>query len=1512
MTIGNNKQVYDLTHPQQRIWYVEKLYPGNPINNIGGKMIVKKALDIKILQKAINLVVKNNDGMRMQFLDEDGKIKMYIENYHPFSVRYLDFRKYESPQEELQKYIEAESRKTFDLLGKPLYNLSIFRNSDHETGVIISVHHIILDGWSLNLFFSQLAKTYNHLVYGSSLDELDTSSYLDFIKREQEYLQSKRMYKNKKFWSEKFEILPEEFLYKTSEELAANRVSCEISPEQTRKIRDFLEENQLSTNTFFVSLMVIYLQKILLQEDIIMGMPVLNRSGKKEKNTFGMFTSVMPFRLQLSEDVSFLELMSLVNKEVSSCFFHQKYPYNLLLQDIELLKKGYDNLFQVWVNTYSTEVQEKFDDMPYQLEEYSNGNTLYSLHLIVKEWDPQKILLEFDYKMSDYSAQDIESLFGYLEYMIEQILEKPEINCSQLALMSDKRQEDLLEKFNQTEVDFQHDKLLHEPFEEQVKKNPDCVALIFEDQTLTYRELNERSNQLARVLRAKGIGPDMIVGIRAERSLEMVIGIFGILKAGGAYMPIDPSFPKDRALYMLNNSSSSILLTQSKFASDIVFNGEVIQLEDEALYYGETSNLEKITSAANLAYVIYTSGSTGQPKGVMIEHISVMNRLNWGQKTYPIDERDIIMQKTPFCFDVSVVELFSWSMAGAVLCLLVPGGEKEPEVIVKTIEKKNITSIHFVASMLNAFLDYIESTNGIERIATLRRIFTSGEAVNPQQVNRFNKILYENKQITLHDLYGPTEASIEVSYFDCSTNSEYTRIPIGKPIDNVSLYVVNPKNYKQLQPIGNVGELCIAGVCLARGYLNQTDLTNEKFVENPFLPNTKMYRTGDLARWLPDGNIEYLGRMDEQVKIRGYRIEIGEIESGILRYPEVIDAVVIARKNSYAEIYLCAYVVSHNENIIQEIREYLSQTLPSYMVPSYFIKLDKIPLTANGKFDRKILPEPEGIRRTEHEYIEPSNETQTKIASVFQDVLGIEQVGIEDNFFLLGGDSIKAIQIISRLRQENIQLQVKDILRHQTIANLTSCINMVTQKKEYFQGIVEGEMESLPIHSWFYEQSLVNQNHYNQTIMLKVNSTLDIQILRQAFGELISHHDGLRLNYNCSTKKHIFSNTYINEEFPIQEYDLTRLSKEDQEKEIINIGTHLKGNFDLTGSLLIKAAIVCLSSSEKQLMITAHHIVIDGVSWRILLEDLYTAYQAIKVGEAVLLPKKTASLKEWYENLAIYAQETDFSEETVYWKAIEEKSFVLPCEKTISNWQLFNFNTIRDCLSADETEKLLKDTYKSYKLEIQEALLVAFAQTVKKVFHQEEMIIELEGHGRFLPDTDVSRTIGWFTSMYPIHLICNQNDLFENIKVIKEQLRSVPNQGFGYGLLKYLLGRLSNNENQRVQLRFNYLGQFSGKKDNDLFGDFTNLLTGEEICLSNDSSALIEINCMVLNGIFHVWVTYHEQAFKVDNMSDFVQTYLQQLRMLIQQTGLEEKVYFTPSDFENIDINQEDLEQLFN
>lgn len=1033
-----NKEYYELSSAQKRMYILNEI--GKTTNyNMPIAIMVKGNLNIDKLEQVFMTIIERHESFRTSFQVIDGTLLQKIEDKLSFKIEY---------QDKLIKNIDTDISdfiRPFQLNEAPLLRVKVIRKSENESIMLIDMHHIISDGVSLSILFDELIKLYK----GEKLEDLKLQ-YKDFANWENRKIQSGGLIRQKEYWSEVFKDdipvldMPLDFKRPEKQTFNGEVLEFKISKKDIEKLKRI--GKNINLNFIIFALYAILLNKYTNQDDFIIGSITAGRNHADINQMVGNFINFLPIRSKINTEESFIKTLEAYTQNMISVYQNQEYPFEKMIHDIDInFDRTRNPLFDtaiVFHNELESDILNKKievqDDLTFENYKIKRQNSAIDFKLdVFIQKDGLNCLLE--YNTDIYKRTTMQRFVKHFNKLIKEVAENPNKKIAEIEILTEEEKNKILYEFNDTKADYPKDKTIHQLFEEQAGRTPDNIAVVFEDSHLTYRELNEKANQLARLLREKGVKPDGIVGIMVYRSLEMIIGVMGILKAGGAYLPIDPEYPEDRIQYMLEDSNAKVLLTETSLREKIKFNGEIIDLKGN--YSGDESNLKNSNKPNDLAYVIYTSGSTGKPKGVMIEHYSVINRINWMHKKYPINENSVIHQKTPFTFDVSVWELFWWSFVGARVCMLKPGGEKNPEEIISAIEKNKITTMHFVPSMLNMFLYYLEEQADTTRLSSLKQIFASGEALNIQQVTKFNSLLNEINGTELYNLYGPTEATVDVSYFDCSPLKELNAVPIGKPIDNISLYILDQNN--KLVPIGIPGELCIGGDGVARGYINKPELTAEKFISNPFIAGGKMYKTGDLARWLPNGDIEYLGRMDFQVKIRGNRIELGEIENRLLQHEKVKNTVVVVREDKGNNKYLCAYVVCSKDTDVSELRAHLQKELPDYMMPTYFIKLEKLPLTSSGKVNRKALPEPDEEIRPGTEYLAPRNEIERTLAMVWSEVLQIEKIGIDDNFFALGGDSLTIIGVLVKVSKYNWGLIMQDFYKYQTIRELSNKIRGV-------------------------------------------------------------------------------------------------------------------------------------------------------------------------------------------------------------------------------------------------------------------------------------------------------------------------------------------------------------------------------------------------------------------------------------------------------------------------------------
>jgi len=1495
-----DKILYPLTHPQKRVWYIEKIYLGTSLYNIGGPIRIKGAIDFSKLEDSINILIKNNEGLRLRFVEKNGEVKQFVSNYERVKLDFIDFSKDESPEEEFNKWVDKEARKPFMLENERLFYFAIFKISDNDNGYFAKFHHIISDGWSINIMTEQICDNYMKLLNGDEINNNLEHSYIEYISTEKKYLSSDRFFKNKSFWNGKYNDLPDAFLNKSSDFIEGKRKTFELESELSSKIKKFAIDNKCSLNTFFIALYLIFMYKTSQREDIVVGTPVLNRSGKKEKGMFGMFTSTMPFRFTIDDNIDVIDTMAKVNEQLIECYFNQKYPYDILVQDLELKKKGFDNLFNTCVNYYNTKLNSELNGFPIENVEFYNGNQIYSLQLVIKDWsDSGNLTLDFDYKINDYSEVQIDDMYIRLLSLANHIVMNPSEKVKSLSLLSNDERKKLLYNFNATEAQYPKDKTIYQLFEEQVDKTPDKVAISFNNIELTYRELNERANQLARYLVIKGVEEETIVGLLTTHSIETVIGILGILKAGGAYLPIDPGYPSDRISYMLEDSGSRILLTNIELPESVGFNGEIINLNNQDLYSGDSYNLECVNKPNDLVYVIYTSGSTGKPKGTMIEHQGLVNYIWWAKKMYIRNEDEVFPLYSSLAFDLTITSIFTPLISGSKIIVYDENSDDE-YVLYRIMKENKSTVIKLTPSHLSLLKDLDN------RKSLVKRFIVGGEDLKVSLAKDIHESFSGNVEI--FNEYGPTETVVGcmIHKYDYESDIRIS-VPIGVPADNVHIYILD-KNHIPV-PINNVGEMYISGDGVARGYLKRSELTQEKFVNNPFMNTKRMYKTGDLARFLSNGKIEYVGRADQQVKIRGYRIELGEIEKYLLIHEALKDAVVTDLEDENNDKYICAYIIKKVDVTTHELKDHLLRYLPDYMIPVYFIELDEIPLTRNGKVNKELLPKTKNDNIQSAEFIEYRNEKERNLINAICGVLNIERASVRQNFYHIGGDSIKAIQIASKLNDKGLKIKVKDILSNPVIEEMALCIEQ-SKGLAINQEPCEGSIRPTPIVSWFFSQNFVNPNHYTQSILLEVKQDIATEKLEIILNELINHHDSFRINYNSITGKLFYNNEHLDKYYSIQEHDLTNLSYSVQVDRMAFLADELKSSFKIENEVLIKACIFKLGQNEKKLLITAHHLVVDGVSWRIILEDINTMIKQIKNGQRIILPSKTHSYQEWAKVIENY-RDYEVDKEKSYWKQILGKDFNFPTDYDLKENIVDSSCTIAVQMDEDLTEYLLTKANSSYNTEPKDLLITSLLRTIKEFTGSEEITIELESHGRddIFEGIDISRTVGWFTSLYPFYIRLKKENLSNQIKEVKEEIRRIPNNGIGFGIFNYMSKALKRNDQKYI--RFNFLGDFTFGHDNS----YVNLLRdqlGSDYDKRNRLTCIIDINCFIVGGKLNVHLTYSKNKFSQNTMERYINSYINDLKMIIGHCCDKESVEFTPSDFDTVDITLEELDSFFN
>ena len=999
-------------------------------------------IDFDAFSRAWEIIVSQNEMLRAVYKWEKIKVPVQIilkEQKTPVYYHDLSLDDNEDTKQELLKEIKKKDIENgFDLNKGPLFRITLCRLSDDKYEIIISNHHIIYDGWSTGILLNEFANIYEKLVNGQTYKLINKSRFKEHIKQLQEYDYSSA----EKFWSEYLKgfdsktLLPVDHT-KEAEITKSLAYKYKLPDSLKEKIDRFTKDNKITLATVIYAAWGLLLQRYNNTEDVLFGITVSGRTKDLNMdNTVGMFINTLPIRIKVSDDKTVVEFLKDVERSLTHINIHSSSSLEMVHKNSSFKNSLFDSI--VVVENYPLGEKLFSEKSQIRVQDFST-RVMTNFDLSVAVTNLNSLKLELYYNMEFFERKTIEAMAKHFEKVLLEIISESKEMITEVEMITDSEKEKIIKEFKGADVEYQKNKTLHQIFEEQADLVPDKCAVIFKDESLTYRELNEKANQLARKLVKKGLKPDDLVGLVAERSLEMIIGIMAIIKAGGAYLPIDPAYPEERIQFMLEDGNVQIILTQDRFMDKVDFKGETINIEDENLYNGDSSNLGEMCSPHNLIYVIYTSGSTGKPKGVMVEHQSLINQLEWQKDVLKLDDEDIVMQKTTITFDVSVLEIFMYFFVQASLCLLPPGMENNPEEIISTIEKHKVTLVNFVPSMLNAFLYYVEGRMLKDRLASLRHIVSGGEELKVSYIDSFNKYINVDKKIKLHNIYGPTEATIDVTYFNCKYIDKYPSVPIGKPVNNTRIYILD--KYGNMQPPCVPGELCIAGDSLTRGYLNREELTKEKFVNCPYEKDGKMYKTGDLVSWFEDGEIKYLGRIDSQVKVRGFRIELGEIEECISKYELVKEAAVIVEGEEKQNEYIAAYIVAKSKFETKDLKTYLGKILPTYMVPARYIYIDVMPLTSSGKINRKMLKDKNKANSKGVENLPPKDEIEKKLLDICCKTLNTECSSMNENLYELGANSLIIIQLASMIYKEfKVEIPIKEFFRKLTIIELADLI----------------------------------------------------------------------------------------------------------------------------------------------------------------------------------------------------------------------------------------------------------------------------------------------------------------------------------------------------------------------------------------------------------------------------------------------------------------------------------------
>ncbi|NBD17978.1 MAG: amino acid adenylation domain-containing protein [Cyanobacteria bacterium] len=1550
--------VFPTSFAQERLWFLEQLEAGSAVYNIPAAVRLSGQLDVTALEKSFNEILKRHEALRTSFASHphgdpsqgitEGEPVQLIATNATLKIPIIDLQgqpKAEREEEAIRRAKEQGQQK-FDLTQIPLLRVTLFQLDQQDYLLVLIMHHIISDAWSMGNLIQEMSVLYPAFSQGkaSPLPQLPIQ-YADFAVWQRQQLQPGEVLAEQlNYWQQQLggELpvleLPTDYTRPPVQTFRGAKQSLTLPHLLSEKLKRL---SQQQGTTLYMTLLTAF--KVLLhrysgQTDLLVGSPIANRNRSEIENLIGFFVNTFVLRTNLSGNPNFLQLLDQVKQVTLEAYANQDLPFEKLVEALQPERSlSHAPLFQAMFVFQNASTEEfALPGLRLHSLELDNETAKFDLTLSVEEREG-RLKATLDYSTDLFQETTINRMLCHFQTLLDGVVAHPTQLIADLPLLTSAERHQLLVAWNHTEVNYPQNQCIHQLFEEQVEQTPSAIALVLEGQHLTYRELNARANQLAHYLQQLGVGPEGLIGICLERSVELIVAMLGILKTGAAYLPLDPSYPQQHLDLILDDANVSILLTQQTLLQTVSQNTTTKMIDWDkdwqTIAQNSVHNPINTHQDTHLAYIIYTSGSTGRPKGVMVTHKALCNHMHWMRDQFGFQEKDCILQKTPFNFDASVWEFYAPLMTGARLVLAQPKKHQDSTYLIHLIQQEEVNIIQFVPSQLRVLSENSELPN----CHSLKLVFSGGE---PLTTELKAKIL-NSLNVSFYNLYGPTETTIDTTAYHCQgqSNDDQGLEPIGRPISNVTLYLLDT-NLKPV-PTGITGELYIGGAGLARGYRNRPELTAERFIPNPFseIAGSRLYKTGDLARYLPNGHLKFISRSDNQVKIRGFRIEIGEIQTQLNQHPEVQETAVIVKENNSSQKQLIAYVVPHNAKTFfpRKLRTFLKEKLPDYMVPALFIALEQLPLTSNGKLDRNALPEPQVTRNSvESHYTAPQTHIEKQLATIWSQFLNInvDHIGIHDNFFELGGDSILSIQIVAKARKEGLQLTPKQLFQHQTVAQLATVVE-VTKSPQAKQGIVTGSVPLTPIQHWFFEQNLPNSHHWNQAVLLETKESLEPVRLDQVVQQLMQHHDALRLRFFRKAGAWEQYNADFDGVIPLTHLDLSVLPKAEQKAAIEQAATCLQESLNLTQGPLLRIAQFNLGANQSnRLLIVIHHLAVDGVSWRILLDDFQTLYQQLQNHETLQLPEKTTSFQQWSQSLQTYAHSEKMQKELDYWvKTLSGvKTSSLPIDYASWDNTEESAQTISVALSQQDTESLLREVPSKYRTQINEILLTAFVQTFAQVMDMPSLLVNLEGHGReeIMESIDqelqqgrkldsdqcydLSRTVGWFTSIFPAYLdVAGVSNLGEAITTVKEQLRQIPNHGIGYGLLRYLGAKEVIEQLQvfpQPEVSFNYLGQFDQTLTESSLLQPAYEWKGWDRSLQGQRSHLIDVNGLIVGKQLQLNWTFSRAIHKQTTIENLAQGFIETLRSLIQHCQSLDSLIYTPSDFPLAKLSQNVLDQL--
>ena len=1519
----DRSQPVPLSYSQQRMWFLWQMEPDSPAYNVGGMARLRGVLDVGRFEAALQALIMRHETLRTTFPSINGVAQQKVAAQTGVRMDWQDFSAFNQAERQLrvQQLADHEAHTPFNLETGPLLRACLVKAGEQEHYLVLTLHHIVTEGWAMDIFARELSALYEAFIDDreSPLAPLPVQ-YLDYSVWQRQWLESGERQRQLDYWTAQLGTehplleLPGDRPRPPVQSHQGELYRFDLSDDLAARVRAFNAERGLTLFMTMTATLAVLLYRYSGQTDLRIGAPVANRIRPESEGLIGAFLNTQVLRCQLNGQMSVGELFEQVRHTVIEGQSHQDLPFDHLVEALQPPRSAaYNPLFQVMCNVQRWEFQQSRTLAGMTVEYLANDAraTKFDLNLEVTDLD-HRLGCCLTYSTDLFDEPRIARMATHWKNLLEALLADPHQRLSELPLLEAAEQRSLQDSLGIEAGEHRLDQCIHHLFSEQALARPDAPALTFAGQTLSYSELDSRANRLAWMLRERGVGPQVRVGLALPRSLEMVVGLLAILKAGGAYVPLDPEYPLDRLHYMIEDSGIGLLLSDAAMFDAL---GELPAsvgrwcLEDDlpTLAAYPASELPFISLPQHQAYLIYTSGSTGKPKGVVVSHGEIAMHCQAVIERFGMRPDDCELHFYSINFDAATERLLVPLLSGAQVVLRAQG-QWDAEEICGLIRQHRINILGFTPSYGSQLAQWLATQN---QTLPVRMCITGGEALTGEHLQRIRAAF---KPALFFNAYGPTETVVMplASLAPDTLEEGAGSVPIGSIIGARVAYILDAD--LALVPQGATGELYVGGAGLAQGYHQRPGMTAERFVADPFATNGgRLYRTGDLVRQRADGLVEYLGRIDHQVKIRGFRIELGEIETRLLEHTAVREAVVLALDSPSGK-QLVAYLVSDEEQgaLRESLKNHLKAQLPDYMVPAHLIVLDSMPLTANGKLDRRALPQPDP-EANRQQYVAPRNELEQTLAAIWCAVLNVQQVGLDDNFFELGGDSILSIQVVSRARQAGIHFSPRDLFQHQTVQTLAAVATR-TEQVIAEQGVLTGASGLTPIQHWFFDTDIPERQHWNQALLLEPAQPLEPHRLEQALLAVLEHHDALRLSFTQRDAQ------WHAEHLAVPEGGLLLQAQVADMEQCCALFTDTQRSLNLAHGPLLRALLVDGPQGQRRLLIAIHHLVVDGVSWRVLLEDLQTVYRQLSDGRPVSLPAKTSALRDWATRLQAYAGSESLREELDVWQQqLAGPAVELPVDRPQGSLRNRDADTVSVRLDAERTRQLLQQAPSAYRTQVNDLLLTALARVLCRWSGHESALIQLEGHGRetLFDEIDLTRSVGWFTSAYPLRLtplhIEEAAGQGASIKAIKEQLRGVPHKGLGYGVLRYLADDLCRQTMAALptaSITFNYLGQFDQSFGADaLFhplDEFAGIAHDPDAPLPNELS----VDSQVYGGELVLRWTFSRERHDSQTIAELADAYLAELQSLIEHCLKPDAGGLTPSDFPLAHLTQGQLDAL--